>query len=96
MPAWYTTTDKFLAGAKPNPRITDSPDPLIPAGATPLMCRRCDDAKLHLALLKHAGDPTLKCAKVKTAIDQAREALKSKKTRTIAGAQRALDAMLKA
>lgn len=60
-------------GADPNARWLVDPEPLIPAGATPLMVQRYDDARLVKALLKAGAEPTLKSDEGKTPLDYARD-----------------------
>lgn len=59
-------------GADPN-AMTHNEQRFVPAGATPLMLRRYDDARLAKALLKHGADPTRTDAAGRTALDHARE-----------------------
>jgi ankyrin repeat protein len=80
-------------GANPNLTYKIAPDPRIPAGGTPLMCRRYDDGEVHLALLKHGADPKLKCKKGKTALDYARLGLSKAKAKERKGIQVVIAAM---
>lgn len=83
-------------GADPNTRLAAGAPAVYPAKGTPLMCPRYEDGGLHIDMLKHGADPLVTCAKGKSAIDHAREALRRPGTRDKRGIQRALDAMLAA
>lgn len=63
-------------GANANARFTGV-HPLIPPGATPLMVRRYDDARLVKSLLAAGADPLAVSAEGSTALDYARIAAKT-------------------
>lgn len=80
-------------GANPNLTYKFAPDPRIPVGGTPLMCRRYDDGEVHLALLKHGADPKLTCKKGKTALDYAKLGLSKAKPKDRKGIEAVIAAM---
>lgn len=62
-------------GADPNTEQANE-QRFIPSGATPLMVRRYDDARLVRSLLKHGADPKRTDSCGRTALDHARESTK--------------------
>ncbi|MBY0111538.1 MAG: hypothetical protein K2Y21_01850 [Phycisphaerales bacterium] len=78
---WYYEHDRVAAellklGADPNVTLPRTKSRRVPRGGTPLMVRRYDSPLLVESLLKHGADPTLRCARGRTALDYARRAAK--------------------
>lgn len=69
----WVAIELLKQGADPNATMHNE-QPFVPAGATPLMVRRYDDARLVKALLKHGADPTQTDANGQNALNHAREA----------------------
>lgn len=59
-------------GADPNVTLPTTSSKRVPKGGTPLMVQRYDSPRLVEALLRHGADPTLRCARGRTALDYAR------------------------
>lgn len=68
----WVAIELLKQGADPNATMQKE-QPFVPSGATPLMVRRYDDARLVKALLKHGADPARTDARGRDALDHARE-----------------------
>lgn len=70
-------------GANPDSRRTYANGREMPVGATPLMCSKYGDGRLHMALLEHGANVWLKCKKGKSALDYAKAALKNPRKQNV-------------
>ncbi len=68
----WVAIELLKQGADPNATMHNEQQ-FVPAGATPLMVRRYDDARLVKALLKHGADPTRTDDKGRTALNHVQE-----------------------